>query len=98
MNSLFGHKRQHERVPLQLTATLRETGGSKYDIRVFDLSISGCRVEALFVVNPGTRIWIRIPGMESIETVVVRQDRFILGCKFIRPLHPAIFDHLIKRH
>lgn len=94
MEPVIGQKRQHERVPLRMTASLRESGGRKYDIIVFDLSLSGCRCEALFTVNPGSRIWIQIPGMQSIETVVIRRDRFILGCQFVNKLHPATFDHI----
>jgi hypothetical protein len=32
--------------------------------------------------------------MQSIETVVIRRDRFILGCQFVNKLHPATFDHI----
>jgi hypothetical protein len=97
MNHFIDQKRRDDRVPLRVHATLRERGGSKYEVTVFDLSRSGCRCEVLFATPPGSIIWIQIPGMAPIQTEIVWREGFLAGCKFATPLHPAIFDNLLKK-
>lgn len=98
MPTHFDQKRQAERVPIRIGAQLREQGGRKYPVQVFDLSVSGCKCEALFNVNPGARVWVQMPGMASIECEVAWHRGFLIGCRFATPLHPATFDHLLKKH
>jgi hypothetical protein len=92
-----GQPRKAERVALDAEVLVRRTSGNSYRVRVFDLSPHGCKVE--FIERPTTdeRIWIKIPGLDGLEGMVRWTEGFIVGVDFTRPLHPAVFDHVVNR-
>ena len=45
---------------------------------------------------PGTVVWLTLPGMAALEAVVAWRDKFKYGCAFAKPIHPAVFDHIIS--
>ena len=80
-----------------ITASLRRTGQTPYQVSIFDLSPTGCKVE--FVERPaiGERLWAKFDGLDSIEATVSWLDGFQGGIEFARPIHPAVFDRLQQR-
>ena len=36
-----------------------------------------------------------LPGLAALEAVVAWRDKFKYGCAFAKPLHPAVFDHIV---
>ncbi len=89
--------RRCERVPLAAEVFLRRAGQPNYAVVIHDLSIHGCKLD--FVQRPRLhdRIWIRLGGIEPIEADVCWVDGFVGGVEFHRPLHPAVFDLLLRR-
>nr|MDQ3077917.1 PilZ domain-containing protein [Pseudomonadota bacterium] len=57
----------------------------------------GCRVELVERVRPGDRLWLSLPGIESLEAAVCWVDNFVAGVEFVRPLHPSVFEMLTQR-
>ena len=43
-------------------------------------------------VVSGDRIWISLPGIESIQAEVCWVKEWIVGVEFARPLYPAVFE------
>lgn len=90
--------RRAERKPVGIAVHLRELGGSRLDVEVHDLSLTGFRVASVYNVPAGTHVFLTIPSFSAMEAQVAWRDRNGFGCKFIQPLHPAVFDMIAKRH
>jgi hypothetical protein len=87
--------RQAERLHVRMKASLRESGCTKFNVDVLDMSVSGFRFETAYSIAPASRVWLTIPGLIGLEAVVAWQDRYCYGCYFVYPLHIAVFDHII---
>ncbi len=83
------------RKAVRMRAHLRDRGQTKFEIDVVDLSQSGFRAETSFTLWPGTVVWLTLPGLAGLEAVVAWRDKFKYGCAFQKPLHPAVFEHII---
>lgn len=83
------------RKSVKMRAHLRDRGQTRFEIDVVDLSQSGFRAETSFTLWPGTVVWLTLPGLAPLEAVVAWRDKFKYGCAFAKPLHPAVFDHIV---
>ncbi len=89
--------RKSERVPIELGAGLRQRGGSGVTIQIVDLSVSGFRASTHLDLEPGTDVWLRLPGLEAYQAKVAWSKGQYVGCAFERPLHPAVLDMIVRR-
>lgn len=87
-----------ERKPVGITAHLREMGGSRLDLEVHNLSLTGFRAACIYNVPVGARVFLTIPSFSAFEAEVAWRDKQGFGCRFIQPLHPAVLDMIAKRH
>ena len=53
--------------------------------------------KTLNLLNVGDRVWLTIPGMGGLESIVVWRENFHYGSAFVSPLHTAVFDHILKQ-
>jgi hypothetical protein len=90
--------RAAERRPVGIAAHLREMGGAPMDIEVLDLSRTGFRTACIYNVPAGARVFLTIPTFSAMEAEVAWRDNTGFGCKFVQPLHPAVFDMIARRH
>lgn len=91
-------QRQSERVPVQFDAGLRPRGGaSAVSVQILDLSAHGFRIDSQLDLAVGTDVWLRLPGLEPCHAKVAWTEGYFAGCKFERPLHPAVVDMIISR-
>ena len=90
------NNRRALRKPVRLRAQLRDRGTTKFEIDVIDLSTSGFRAETSFTLWEGHTVWLTLPGLAALEAKVAWRDGFRYGCAFERPLHPAVFDHIVR--
>lgn len=88
--------RTRRRAPFRIAAVLRDRMSNKFHVELVDLSSSGFQAEAHPSLDPGAIVWLAIPGMEGLEATVMWRRRAVVGCRFNQPLHPAVFDHLVK--
>jgi PilZ domain len=91
--------RRTERKDMVFMAQLRESGAGsgKFSVTIKDISVTGFRCETNFALRPGSRVWLTIPNLSSLESIVIWRNDFIYGCKFAAPLHIAVLDHLAQR-
>jgi hypothetical protein len=89
--------RASERAEVAAEVRLRRLGQNNYSVRIFDISPEGCRVETVERPRPGEQLMVKFNGIEALESQVMWVDEFIVGVKFNRPLHPAVFDLLLSR-
>ena len=86
-----------ERTAVEAEVALRSPGKLHYRVRLFDMSPLGCKAE--FVERPRVddMVWITIAGLEALEASVVWVAGHKGGLRFVRPIHPAVFDALMGR-
>ncbi len=90
-----GESRRAPRAPASASVALRR-GMSRSSADVLDLSASGARIRTIDPLVAGTRIWLKLPMVEPLESTVVWVDRFEAGCAFTSPLHPAVFQVVLR--
>ncbi len=88
--------RRASRAEVAVGAGLRQRGASGVTIQLLDLSTNGFRAATHLELEPGTDIWLRLPGLESLHSRVVWQRGHLVGGEFIRPLHPAVLDMIVR--
>ena len=75
----------------------RRIGQTPYNVRIFDLSPEGAKIEVIERPRVGEQLMLKFDGLEVLQSEVCWIDGFIAGLKFERPLHPAVFDLLLAR-
>jgi hypothetical protein len=88
--------RLHDRRDVLIGIRLRRKGESWFTSRITDLSLTGCRLSSFARLEEGMDVWIMLPGFDGRRAVVSWVHNHEAGCTFERPLHPAIFDHIIR--
>lgn len=90
-------ERRHQRISLEAEVALRRAGKLTFRVRLFDLSPAGCKAE--FVEKPELHepVWIRFDAMDAIEANVCWIAGAKVGLRFLRPVHPAVFEMLLVR-
>ena len=71
-------------------------GSMRETVELRDVSAGGARVLALSPLRVGHAIWLKLPGIEAQEAMVVWTVGCESGCEFTRPLHPAVLDMLAR--
>lgn len=94
--SLLGENRRALRHPVAVSAQLRNGRGPKFSCRFLDLSTTGFRAEAVYSLNVGDTVWVTMPGMAGFEAEIAWRDEFTIGARFRCPLHPAVFENLVR--
>lgn len=89
--------RQSERTSVTANVTLRKQGQPNYQVRVFDASPEGCKVEFVDRPREGGRVWIKFEGLETLEAEVCWVDKSAAGLRFVKCMHPAVFALLLER-
>ena len=90
--------RQSERIPVDFDAGLRPRGGTApVSVHILDLSTHGFRIDSLLDLAVGSDVWLRLPGLEPCHAKVAWSDGYVSGCRFERPLHPAVLDMIVSR-
>ncbi|HEX8193480.1 MAG TPA: PilZ domain-containing protein [Allosphingosinicella sp.] len=89
--------RSAERVEVSFGAALRQRGASGVSVQIADLSTNGFRVATHLELQPGTDVWLRIPGLEPCHARAVWNRGHHVGCEFVRPLHPAVLQMIVRK-
>jgi len=88
--------RKAPRAEVAVGAGLRQRGASGVTIQMLDLSVNGFRAATHLQLEPGADIWLKLPGLESLQCRVVWMRGHLLGGEFVRPLHPAVLDMIVR--
>lgn len=90
------HERGAERINVSFGAALRQRGASGVGVQIADLSTNGFRVATHLELQPGTDVWLRLPGIEPVHARTVWSRGHQIGCAFVRPLHPAVLQMIVR--
>ena len=84
-------RRRFLRHPVSVGAGLSgESGRPGSPVTVIDLSTHGCGIEVSGHCEPGSRVWLKLPGLESWPSRIVWSEGNRAGLSFDRPLHEAV--------
>ena len=89
--------RRSKRVALCADVTLRRLGHASFRVTVADASPEGCKVELVERPSNGERVLVKFDRLEPLEAEVCWVEGYTAGLKFVRPVHPAVFDLLVER-
>ena len=89
--------RVSERVSIEMAAGLRQRGASGVSVQVMDLSTHGFRAATHLQLEEGTDVWLRLPGLEPYHATVAWAKGNYVGCRFERPLHPAVLEMIVRK-
>lgn len=89
--------RMAERRHVMISVKVRRPGESWFVSRIADLSITGFRLQSFMRLQVGAELWIMLPGFEGRRARVQWTRAHEAGCTFERPLHPAIWDHILRK-
>ncbi len=92
------NKRKSRRDTVNIRANLLVSSGPRFKVSVIDLSRTGFRMETGNFIVVGTKVYLSMPTMQSLQARVAWQDAVYYGCEFTRALHESIFDHIAKQH
>lgn len=88
--------RLHYRQTVLLGVQLRRKGERWFSCRILDMSLVGFRLTSFARLQIGMEVWIMFPGFEGRRAKVVWTASHEAGCVLDQPLHPAIFDHIVR--
>jgi len=83
-----------ERQSLDATVQFRK-GTVRTSVQILDISTHGVRIAAIQLLRVGDTCWIRLPQLEPQQAKVMWSDEFIVGCQFVRPLHPSVLENIL---
>src|SRR5437868_3748224 len=88
--------RRAARADVVLGAGLRQRGAHAVTVQIVDLSTDGFRAATHLQLFPDSDVWLKLPGLESLHARVVWMNGHMLGCQFVRPLHPAVLEMVVR--
>ena len=74
----------------------RRKGEAWFRTKVTDMSPAGFRLLSFVKLRVGMEVWIMFPGFDGRKARVMWVANHEAGCTFESPLHPAIFDHIVR--
>lgn len=89
--------RKAERTHVEFGAGLRQRGASGVTVQILDLSTHGFRASTHLDLQPGSDVWLKLPGLEALHSRVAWMNGHLVGCEFVRPLHPAVLQMVVRR-
>ena len=86
--------RSSTRLALRAQVHLRGERQIGHTVMIRDLSTNGCCLDVVYRVKLDERLWVKLPGLETIEAFVCWENEFVAGVEFVKPLHPAVLTML----
>ena len=85
-------RRRFLRHPVKVGAGLAGSDRPAAPVTVTDLSSHGCGHEVAGHCEPGARVWLKLPGLESWSARIAWAEHGRAGLSFDRPLHPGVVE------
>ena len=82
-------RRRAVRYPMEVGATLRSAEGEPIDVLIYDLSLTGFRMETPAALDLEESVWIGIGGTQVNAALVARRGPTGYGCEFVTPITMA---------
>jgi hypothetical protein len=83
-----GSRRREVRVEAGAGVSLRPLGTTAVDARLLNISSLGFMAATDAQIEPGSRVWLTLPGVERVNALVVWARSGRLGGEFAAPIDP----------
>jgi len=91
-------RRREPRLEIEAEVPLRELGREAVDARLINLSSHGFMAETQALIEAGSRVWLKLPGMARANALVVWSRSGRIGGEFAAPVDPLkVFQALGKK-
>lgn len=90
--------RRDHRGRVGIVGSIRAIGGKKSPIKIIDISTTGFRIESMTFLLGSQVVFLTMPGFESLEATIMWQTEWVYGCKFGRPLHTTVYEHILRTY
>jgi hypothetical protein len=90
-------RRREPRIELQAAVPLRELGHPAVDARLLNISSRGFAVETDALIEPGSRVWLTLPGLPRANARVVWARSGRIGAEFAEAIDPLEVFQAIGR-
>lgn len=97
MEELLLDRRSTERVAVASNITVRPIGGFNHQVRIDDISTTGCRVELVEETQLGEPLIARFPQLEPLVGEVRWKAGATAGLEFTRAVYPPVLESLVSR-
>ena len=87
-------RRRYFRHSVQIGGGLSANIRPSIQVVVVDLSTGGCGLELDAELERDSRVWLKLPGLESWPARVAWTEDKRAGLAFDHPLHPAVVGHI----
>lgn len=81
-------RRREPRLAIDADVPLRELGQEAVDARLINLSSNGFMAETDALIETGSRVWLKLPGMARANALVVWAGNGRIGGEFADPIDP----------
>ncbi len=93
----ISEQRDDDRRPVSAAISFRQPGRKGNMVSLRDVSATGCRFTSYARPVVGQRIWISLPGLESLAATIRWISGNDCGCEFDRALYPAVLETIVQR-
>lgn len=90
-------RRREPRIEIGTEIPLREHGRSAVEARLINLSSHGFMAETEALIEPGSRVWLKLPGMARANALVVWSRSGRIGGEFASPIDPLKVFHTLGK-
>lgn len=90
-------RRREPRIEVAAAVPLRELGQPAVDARLLNISSHGFMAETDALIEPGSRVWLTIPGLNRANALVVWARNGRIGGEFAEPVDPLEVFQAIGR-
>jgi hypothetical protein len=88
-------RRREARIPVEAEIPLRQLGHTSVEARLINISSLGFMAEPKEPIDPGSRIWISLPGSGRVNALVLWARNGRIGGEFAQPIDPlTVFEAL----
>jgi hypothetical protein len=91
-----GWDRDRIRQEITLSCDVRLGSGSWAKVVLLNLTDCGFQIDWLPNCRQGSKVWIRMPGLQLLSATVRWQNNIGIGCEFAAPLYEPVFEHLVR--
>ena len=79
------------RIAIDAEVPVRRSFAQRWTAKLSDFSTHGCRVDTVERLQAEERLFVYLPGLETLESSARWVDGFSAEVRFARPLHPSVF-------
>lgn len=97
-NDKLENARARERGSVAIAVEIRTAGGIRTKARILDLSETGFRMDCMTDLPGDRSLFLTIPTFAQLEARIAWRTEWTYGCRFEKPLHTAIYEHILGAH